>query len=136
MKIKGGYKNEIATELLSDLALRQKSGKTISKSEVKEALAEIKAELQDEFSHSSRGLARAERAIGNTLKLALESGWVKGESAASMIEDFLTEGTDGGLDELVADIRKDNSRRPSRTSYSGYSTHTTPTVRRTYNIGT
>lgn len=135
MKIKGAYQKEIATDVLADLALKQQSGKTISQTEVKEVLAEIKAELKDEFSHSSRGLARAERAIGNTLKLALESGWVQGEKAAQMIEDFLGESVDGGLDELVSDIRKDNRRQPSRVRYSGFSSHVSHSVSSHYSIG-
>ncbi|TNE45777.1 MAG: hypothetical protein EP343_25545 [Deltaproteobacteria bacterium] len=127
MNIKGRGNKALDLDLLGQLALKQQSGNTISKKEVQDVIADLKSDLQDEFSYSSRGLANAERAIGNTFKLALESGWVRGDSAARLIEEFV--GTDdkaGSLDDLVTEIRADNRRSPSRTSYSSYRPTYTP----------
>lgn len=127
MNIKGRGNKALDLDLLGQLALRQQSGNTISKKEVQDVISDLKSELQDEFSYSSRGLARAERAIGNTFKLALESGWVRGESASRLIEEFVGAGDESGsLDDLVSEIRADNRRQPSRTSYSSYRPVYTP----------
>ncbi|HAA57921.1 MAG TPA: hypothetical protein DCE42_24365 [Myxococcales bacterium] len=120
MNIKGKGDNAIATNLLADLAVGAQSGNTLSISETEAAIGTARQELKDEFVSSSRGLANAERAVKNTFKLALESGWVRGEKAAAMIEEFLGEGPDS-LDDVVSDIRKEvRSRRPSRGGYSSY----------------
>jgi len=119
MKIKGRGANALDTDLIGELAYRQQSGNTISKNEVKTILDDVKTELRDEFSHSASGLANAGRGITNSLQMALESGWVRGESAAQMIEEFIGgEGCDS-LDGLMKDIRKE-ARQQTRTSYSGY----------------
>lgn len=133
MNIKGRGNKAIDTDLLGQLAMKQQSGNTISQKEVKQVLSKVKSELKDEFTHSTRGLTRAGRAIENTFKLALESGWIKGEKAAQMIEDFVQTDNDTGLDTLMDDIRKNKQRRPTRTTYGGYRVSTPrprPTVRR------
>lgn len=119
MNIKGRGTQALDLDLLGQLALKQQSGNTISKTEAQSILSSIQTELKDEFSHSTRGLANASRAIENTLQLALDSGWVKTEAASTLIESFLDGKGEKNLDALVKEVRAEV--RPARTSYSSYS---------------
>jgi hypothetical protein len=123
MKIVGKGSSVIDADLLARLAVDRQSGSTISKAEADKAIASVKAELKDDFETSTRGLGRAEKAISNTLALALKSGWLRAGSAAEVLKAFVDGDGKGSLSATVKDVRDSvKSSRPSRgTSYGGYS---------------
>lgn len=123
MKIVGKGNSVIDADLLARLAVDKQSGATISKAEASKAIASVKAELKDDFETSTRGLARAEQAISNTLTLALKSGWLRAGSAADVLKAFVDGEGKGSLSATVKDVRESvKTSRPSRgTSYGGYS---------------
>ncbi len=122
MNIIGKGKSVIDQDLLGKLALASQSGGTVSKAEVNKIIKSTVQDLKDDFQYSSstRGLTRSADAIRNTLELAVNKGFIRGNSAQDIVEAFLT-GTDKGtlddaLDEIRADVR---SSRSSRVGYSG-----------------
>jgi hypothetical protein len=122
MKIVGSGNKVLDKDLLSKLAVSQKSNNNINQTEVKSAVAAARSALKDEFSGatSSAGMARAEKAITNTLKLAIESGWVKSGASKEIISAFLEGTGKGSLSATVADIKADikSAAKPS-TNYGG-----------------
>jgi hypothetical protein len=122
MNIVGKGKKVIDADLLAKLAVDRQSAKTVSQAEVKKAIAGAVSDLKDDFSwrDSSRGLTRAARAITNTLQLAIDSGWVRGNTAKDLIKAFV-EGEGGkSLDSVLDDIKADiKDNRDSSVGYGG-----------------
>jgi hypothetical protein len=138
MKIVGSGNKVLDKDLLTKLAVSQKSSNTISKAEAQNAVSAARTALKDEFAGatSSSGMARAEKAITNTLKLAIESGWVKSGASKEVITAFLEGTGKGSLSATVADIKADIKAgakpatryggRTSTVTYSGGGRRTTP----------
>ncbi|MFH1810332.1 MAG: hypothetical protein ABIJ09_16420 [Pseudomonadota bacterium] len=129
MKIVGKGNKVIDADLLARLAVDKQSGSTVSKAEAEKAIKSITTELKDDFETSTRGLARAEQAVTNTLSLALTSGWLRSGSAANVIKAFLDGTGKGSLSEAVKNVRDSvrTSRPPRGRTYGGYQPSTTPT---------
>lgn len=122
MKIVGSGNKVLDKDLLSKLAVSQKSNNNINQTEAKNAVSAARTALKDEFAGatSSAGMARAEKAIANTLKLAIESGWVKSGASKEILNAFLEGTGKGSLSATVADIKAD-IKKSSRggTNYGG-----------------
>jgi murein L,D-transpeptidase YcbB/YkuD len=145
MRIVGSKNNVIDADLLERLAKSKMSPSGVSLAEAQKHVASARRDLKDEFSGASsvRGLAQAQTAIENTLKLALSSGWVNKGDAKKVINAFLTASNKTGLEATVTKLREEirgtssgsvgyGSRpsRPSRPSSGGYG------GRRTTSVGT
>lgn len=119
----------------ADLLVRLKemrnnsSAKTVTKTEVKSAIAQSVREMKNEFdcSRSTRGLTAMLQAVTNTLNEAVADGWIKSKTAKAEVEAFLTGdlGDHGSLEHVEHFIRdtvahyKENNPRPSRRSSYG-----------------
>ena len=109
--------------LLTRLATRQASGKTVSKAEVKSEIAMVKADLAKhyKFTTSKSAFDRAGTAIANTFALAIESGWVRAASTRDVIDAFIGGDSDSDLTGVLSEIRTEaKEARPPRSNYSSY----------------
>lgn len=109
MRIVGTKNNAIDADLLERLAKSRMSGGVVSKTELNTALGSVRTGLKDEFSGASsvRGLAKAQTAIANTLKLAVDSGWVGKGATKAAVTEFLTGRGKTSLATTIATVKED-----------------------------
>jgi hypothetical protein len=107
MRIVGSKNNVIDADLLERLAKSKMSPSGVSVTEARRHVAAARRELKDEFSSSTRGLAQAQQAIENTIKLALSSGWVNKGEAKKVLNTFLSATAKDGLQAVTDKIRDD-----------------------------
>lgn len=152
MRIVGSKNNVIDADLLERLAKSKMSPTGISVAEAQKHVASARRDLKDEFAGASsvRGLAQAQTAIENTLKLALSSGWVNKGEAKKVLNTFLSASAKDGLSATVTKLKEDikgssggrvgyGSRPAPTRTRGGYGTRRTTTSygsRRTTSIGT
>jgi hypothetical protein len=125
MRIVGSKKNVLDADLLERLAKSKMSPTGITPAEAQKHVAATRRDLKDEFSSSTRGLAQAQTAVENTLRLALDSGWVNRGDAKRAIETFLSASAKDGLKATVDKIK--DSLKGSTGGRVGYSSRPTPT---------
>jgi len=122
MLITGKGNNVLDAQLLARLGGERMDGGTISKAEVQDSIDSIKEDLKDSFTTSTRGLARAEKAIVNTLNLAIKSNWIRGGQANDILDAFMKGKDEGSLSDTIKDVRSEvrSYQRSNRSSYGSY----------------
>jgi hypothetical protein len=119
MKIVGTGARVIDANLLEKLAVARQSGNSVTKAQAEKIIQGARRELKNEFKGSSAAeITRAQNAVSNTLRLAVDSGWVRAGSTRTMIDQFLTGADDKSL-KGIADKLKADLRAPARSGGRG-----------------